>query len=337
MRGCDNMCSYCIVPFTRGRERSRDASSILKEVERAAEQGYREITLLGQNVNSYRDLKGATKSELKQGLVGGETITSDGFSTIYKPKVGGTRFAELLEQVALVDTNMRVRFTSPHPKDFPDELLRVITDRPNVCKQIHMPAQSGSSSVLAAMRRGYTQESYIELVDHIRDVIPDVSLSSDFISGFCGETEQDHQNTLDLIQYVQYDQAFLYAYSMREKTNAHRKLIDDVPEHTKKRRLSEAIKMFNAGASVANSNRVGSKEIVLVDGTSKRSEVELVGRSDGNIKTVFAEGELPIDSGGVGRPTVGSYVEVEVESTTSMTMRAKPLRIVTSLEGAARL
>ncbi|XP_017739594.1 PREDICTED: CDK5 regulatory subunit-associated protein 1 isoform X3 [Rhinopithecus bieti] len=210
MRGCDNMCSYCIVPFTRGRERSRPVASILEEVKKLSEQGLKEVTLLGQNVNSFRD-----NSEVQFNNAV-STNLSRGFATNYKAKQGGLRFAHLLDQVSRVDPEMRIRFTSPHPKDFPDEVLQLIHERDNICKQIHLPAQSGSSRVLEAMRRGYSREAYVELVHHIKESIPGVSLSSDFIAGFCGETEEDHVQTVSLLREVQYNMGFLFAYSMRQ-------------------------------------------------------------------------------------------------------------------------
>ncbi|XP_045018581.1 mitochondrial tRNA methylthiotransferase CDK5RAP1 isoform X2 [Bubalus bubalis] len=210
MRGCDNMCSYCIVPFTRGRERSRPVASILEEVRKLSEQGLKEVTLLGQNVNSFRD-----NSEVQFNNAV-STNLSRGFSTNYKAKQGGLRFAHLLDQVSRIDPEMRIRFTSPHPKDFPDEVLQLIHERDNICKQIHLPAQSGSSRVLEAMRRGYSREAYVELIHHIRESIPGVSLSSDFIAGFCGETEEDHLQTVSLLREVQYNIGFLFAYSMRQ-------------------------------------------------------------------------------------------------------------------------
>ncbi|XP_076967417.1 mitochondrial tRNA methylthiotransferase CDK5RAP1 isoform X2 [Tamandua tetradactyla] len=210
MRGCDNMCSYCIVPFTRGRERSRPVASILEEVRKLSEQGLKEVTLLGQNVNSFRD-----NSEIQFNNTV-STNLSRGFTTNYKTKQGGLRFAHLLDQVSRVDPEMRIRFTSPHPKDFPDEVLQLIHERDNICKQIHLPAQSGSTRVLEAMRRGYSREAYVELIHHIRDSIPGVSLSSDFIAGFCGETEGDHLQTVSLLREVQYNTGFLFAYSMRQ-------------------------------------------------------------------------------------------------------------------------
>uniref|UniRef100_A0A674DXH2 Mitochondrial tRNA methylthiotransferase CDK5RAP1 n=1 Tax=Salmo trutta TaxID=8032 RepID=A0A674DXH2_SALTR len=212
MRGCDNMCSYCIVPFTRGRERSRPVSSILEEVHILSEQGVKEVTLLGQNVNSYRDTSEEQFCSSEPGQL------SRGFRTVYRARPGGLRFADLLDRVSLIDPDMRIRFTSPHPKDFPDEVLQLIKERANICKQIHLPAQSGSSTVLQAMRRGYSREAYLELVDNIKTIIPGVSLSSDFISGFCGETEEDHLQTLSLIREVRYNVGFLFAYSMRKES-----------------------------------------------------------------------------------------------------------------------
>ena len=210
MRGCDNMCTYCIVPFTRGKERSRPVDSIEREVRTLVEeQGIKEVTLLGQNVNSFRDLSMEPhKPEASQ-------IVS-GFKTVYKTKVGGLRFAELLERVANISPELRIRFTSPHPKDFPNAVLEVIKRYPNICKSLHIPAQSGNSSVLERMRRGYTRESYLELVKHVREILPNVSLSSDFICGFCGETEEEFEETLALIDEVKYNVAFLFPYSMRE-------------------------------------------------------------------------------------------------------------------------
>lgn len=209
MRGCDNMCSYCIVPFTRGRERSRPIESIEYEAKQLYSQGIKEVTLLGQNVNSYRDLR------VDQELKTTDTMAS-GFKTVYKTKKGGMRFAELLERIAEAVPEMRIRFTSPHPKDFPDHVLRVMKKYPNICENIHLPAQSGNSNVLERMRRGYTREAYLELVDHIRSIMPNVGLSSDFICGFCGETDEEFSDTISLIEQVRYNVAYLFAYSMRE-------------------------------------------------------------------------------------------------------------------------
>lgn len=260
MRGCDNMCSYCIVPFTRGRERSRGISSVEEEVRMLAEQGVKEVTLLGQNVNSYRDI--STKSSSNS------TEIVKGFKTVYKNKEGGARFAELLARIAETSPEVRIRFTSPHPKDFPDEVLTIIKKYPNICKSLHLPAQSGSSSVLERMRRGYTREAYLELISHVRDTIPNVSLSSDFICGFCGETDEEFNDTITLLENVKYNVAYLFPYSMREKTTAHRRLKDDVPEEVKKERLIRMIETFRNGAQEQNQKLIGNTELILIEGVS---------------------------------------------------------------------
>lgn len=211
MRGCDNMCTYCIVPFTRGKERSRPCDSIEREVRHLVErQGVKEITLLGQNVNSYRDI--SNESELP----GEAHNLVTGFKTVYKQKQGGLRFAELLERIANISPEVRIRFTSPHPKDFPDAVLDTISRYPNICNSLHIPAQSGSSAVLERMRRGYTREAYVDLIDHVRQTLPNVSLSSDFICGFCGETEEEFAETLTLMERIKYNIAYLFPYSTRE-------------------------------------------------------------------------------------------------------------------------
>ncbi|XP_061864926.1 mitochondrial tRNA methylthiotransferase CDK5RAP1 [Colius striatus] len=315
MRGCDNMCSYCIVPFTRGRERSRPIASILQEVRMLSDQGVKEVTLLGQNVNSFRDT-----SEVQFQPAAAPAL-SRGFSTVYKAKAGGLRFAHLLDQVSRIDPEMRIRFTSPHPKDFPDEVLQLIQERHNICKQLHLPAQSGSTRVLEAMRRGYTREAYLELVQHVRESIPGVSLSSDFITGFCGETEDDHQQTVALLREVRYNVGFLFAYSMRQKTRAHHRLQDDVPPETKRRRLQELIAVFREEAARANEAMVGQSQLVLVEGPSKRSASELCGRNDGNIKVIFPDTEAAAGGGAPARARPGDYVLVKVTSASSQTLR----------------
>ncbi|NXX26041.1 CK5P1 protein, partial [Nicator chloris] len=333
MRGCDNMCSYCIVPFTRGRERSRPIASILQEVRMLSDQGVKEVTLLGQNVNSFRDL-----SEVQFQSVAAPGL-SRGFSTVYKAKPGGLRFSHLLDQVSRIDPEMRIRFTSPHPKDFPDEasVLQLIQERHNICKQLHLPAQSGSTRVLEAMRRGYTREAYLELVHHVRDSIPGVSLSSDFITGFCGETEEDHQQTVSLLREVRYNIGFLFAYSMRQKTRAHHRLQDDVPTDVKKRRLEQLIATFREEAVRANAALVGQAQLVLVEGPSKRSASELCGRNDGNIKVIFPDAELEdaAECRAPGRAQPGDYVMVKVTSASSQTLRGVPLCRTTLSRAAA--
>ncbi|GAB5569278.1 mitochondrial tRNA methylthiotransferase CDK5RAP1 [Prionailurus iriomotensis] len=276
MRGCDNMCSYCIVPFTRGRERSRPVASILEEVRKLSEQGLKEVTLLGQNVNSFRD---SSEVQFNNAV---STNLSRGFSTNYKPKQGGLRFAHLLDHVSRVDPEMRIRFTSPHPKDFPDEI--------------------------------YSREAYVELVHHIRESIPGVSLSSDFIAGFCGETEEDHLQTVSLLREVQYNMGFLFAYSMRQKTRAYHRLKDDVPEEVKLRRLEELITVFREEATKANMASVGCTQLVLVEGHSKRSATDLCGRNDGNLKVIFPNVEMEdVSNSGVRvRAQPGDYVLVKI-------------------------
>ncbi|KAM9362323.1 mitochondrial tRNA methylthiotransferase CDK5RAP1 [Symphorus nematophorus] len=321
MRGCDNMCSYCIVPFTRGRERSRPVSSILEEVCMLSDQGVKEVTLLGQNVNSYRD----TSEE--QFCGSDPTQLSRGFQTVYRAKQGGLRFSDLLDRVSRIDADMRIRFTSPHPKDFPDEVLHLIAERGNICQQIHLPAQSGSSKVLEAMRRGYTREAYLELVKNIKRIIPEVSLSSDFISGFCGETEDDHQQTLSLIREVGYNVGFLFAYSMRKKTHAFHRLQDDVPAEVKQRRLEECISVFREEAAKVNAALIGSTQLVLVEGASKRSAKDLCGRTDGNMKVIFPKEDVAVQpsESNTAPLRAGDYVLVKILSANSQSLRGRAL------------
>ncbi|XP_060925018.1 CDK5 regulatory subunit-associated protein 1 [Limanda limanda] len=321
MRGCDNMCSYCIVPFTRGRERSRPVSSILEEVRMLSDQGVKEVTLLGQNVNSYRD----TSEE--QFCSSDLTTLSRGFKTVYRTKQGGLRFSDLLDRVSQIDPDMRIRFTSPHPKDFPDEVLHLIAERGNICNQIHLPAQSGSSRVLNAMRRGYTREAYLDLVKNVKRIIPEVALSSDFISGFCGETEDDHQQTLSLIREVGYNVGFLFAYSMRKKTHAHHRLEDDVPAEVKRRRLEECIGVFREEAARVNATLIGSIQLVLVEGQSKRSAEDLCGRTEGNVKVIFPKEDVAVqDAESTTAPiSAGDYVLVKILSASSQSLKGRAL------------
>ena len=283
MRGCDNMCSFCVVPFTRGRERSRPLESILNEIRQLSDQGYKEVTLLGQNVNSYKD--------------------------------GNHTFSTLMDKASLLDPEMRFRFSSPHPKDFPDELLYLIAERPNLCNYIHIPAQAGSDSMLERMRRPYTRDQYLQLIEKMKGIIPGLSLSTDIIAGFCGETEEEHQQTLSLMREVEYDLAYMFAYSERERTLAYRKFEDDVPEEVKKRRLSEIISQQMSIQHRRNHDEIGHRHVVLVEGTSKRSEQQMSGRTDTNKIAVFDRNDFE----------KGDYVEVEITGSTSATLIAKPI------------
>ena len=304
-RGCNNRCSFCIVPFTRGIERSRDLESIVDEVKMLSEDGFKEVTLLGQNVNTWKPGKGI-----------------------------GTRFAELLYAVAQVDPNMRIRFTSPHPKDFPDDVLYCIAENPNICRGIHLPAQSGSSRMLDIMRRGHTRDEYLRLVDNIRSIIPNVELSTDMISGFCGETEEDHLETISLMRLVKYQQAFMFAYSMREKTRAHRRMVDDVPQDIKLKRLQEVVSTFRETAlESSKANDIGREHVVLVEGHSKRSTencVQLTGKNDGFKRCVFSDSF--VESHATGNNTItrqvkpGDFVVVKALDAGVSTLQCEVLR-----------
>ncbi|XP_028042180.1 CDK5 regulatory subunit-associated protein 1 [Bombyx mandarina] len=316
MRGCDNMCTYCIVPFTRGRERSRPVDSIVEEVQQLADQGVKEVTLLGQNVNSYRDISKATEKT--------NTSVAKGFRTVYKNKKGGLRFADLLDKVSSVDPEMRIRFTAAHPKDFPDEVLQIISERPNICKMLHLPAQSGSTAVLDRMRRGYTREAYLELVDHVKSCIPAVGLSTDMICGFCGETEEEFEETLSLMELVDYNTAFLFPYSMREKTTAYRRYEDDVPDHVKKERHGRLLEVYRRKSQTLNEAEVGNTHLVLVEGVVKKTG-QLYGRNEVYMKVVFDEGEIMSDDGGKRAMRIGDYVAVKIVGAKSSVLSGVPL------------
>lgn len=283
MRGCDNMCAFCVVPFTRGRERSRPMESILREIQQLSDQGYKEITLLGQNVNSYQ------------------------YQNI--------DFTRLMDEASKVNPEIRFRFSSPHPKDFPEPLLHLIAERPNLCNYIHIPAQAGSDTMLERMRRPYTREQYLKLTNRMREIIPGVSLSTDIIAGFCGETEEEHEATMTLMKEVEYDLAYMFAYSERERTLAQRKYEDDVPEKVKKRRLTEIITQQMNIQQRRNNNEIGNVRIVLAEGTSKKSDEQLSGRSDTNKMVVFDKEHYQ----------KGDYVAVEITDCTSATLIGKPL------------
>ncbi|KAK5968869.1 ADP-ribosylation factor 5 [Trichostrongylus colubriformis] len=319
MRGCDNMCTYCVVPLTRGRERSRPIDSIIDEVRQLSDEGVKQITLLGQNVNSYRDMSVSTY--VMDGVL--PTTTVPGFSTVYKPKTGGRTFLTLLEKVSEVDPEMRIRFTSPHPKDFPIEVIKLIKERPNICNQLHLPAQSGDNDTLERMGRGYTREAYLQLVEDIRSVLPGVSLTSDFIAGFCGETEDAHRRTVQLIRDVKYTFCYVFPYSMREKTRAHYRLTDDVPEDVKRRRHEELATVFREESLALHKSLMGTEQLVLVEGVSRRSPTALQGRADCGTKVIFEN---------CGHFEAGNYVVVKINDCSSQSLRGDPLRKTTLKE-----
>jgi len=298
MRGCDNMCTFCVVPFTRGREESRPVTTILSEVAQLAEEGYKEVTLLGQNVNSYH------------------YTDEDGTSV---------SFPELVDRVSRVSPEMRVRYSTSHPKDCTDDLLRVHRERPNVCNYIHLPVQHGNTEVLDRMRRTYTREEYLGLIERARALCPGVSFSTDLIAGFCGETEAQHEDTLSLMRTVRYDHAYMFKYSERPQTYAARKFEDDVPEDVKQRRLEEIIELQNRHSKESNEAEIGRVHTVLVEGTSKKSDQQLFGRTDTNKGVVFDREDYE----------QGDYVKVRIEDCTSSTLLGTALE-KTTLEEAAR-
>ncbi|PKU71352.1 CDK5RAP1-like protein [Dendrobium catenatum] len=324
MRGCNNMCSFCIVPFTRGRERSRRVESIVREVGELHEQGVKEVMLLGQNVNSYNDL-----SAVKDVEPGSSWELSEGFSNNCRVRNKGLRFSDLLDQLSMKFPEMRFRYTSPHPKDFPDELLYIMRDRYNICKNIHLPAQTGSTTVLQRMRRGYTREAYLDLVKKIRSIIPDVGISSDFICGFCGETEDEHADTLSLMKAVGYDNAYMFAYSLREKTHAHRNYADDVPENVKQRRLTEIIEAFRESKGQCFDSQIGTIQLILVEGPNKRHpETELTGKSDRGHRVSFPCMPLRHSSAAdveLRKPVAGDFVEVRILKSTQASLSGEAL------------
>lgn len=291
MRGCDNMCSFCVVPFTRGRERSRDPETIVQEARDLFNRGYREVTLLGQNVDSYRwnlTRKGEVKDEAM-------------------PTVN---FAQLMEKVALVNPDLRIRFSTSHPKDMTDEVLEVMAKYENICNYIHLPVQSGNNEVLHKMNRGYTREWYLNRIEAIRRIIPGCAISTDIIAGFCTETDEQHKDTVDLMKEVKYDFAYMFKYSERPKTLAQRKFEDDVLEEVKTKRLQEIIDIQQQSSLESNQRAVGNVYKVLVEGTSKRSTEQLFGRNSQNAVIIFPKEDA--------KP--GDYVHVKVNSCTAATL-----------------
>jgi tRNA-2-methylthio-N6-dimethylallyladenosine synthase len=288
MRGCNNMCSYCVVPYVRGAERSRDPHSIIHEAEGLFESGYREVTLIGQNVNSYL-WEGAGKR---------------------------VKFHELLKKVAAINPELRVRFSTSHPKDISNDLLITIAQHENICNHIHLPAQSGSSRILRLMNRDYTREWYMERIEAIRNIITDCAVSTDMMAGFCTETEEDHQQSLSLMEWVGYDFAYMFKYSERPGTRAARSLKDDVPEEVKTRRLNEIISLQNKLSSRSKKEDTGKIHKVLIEGFSRKSDEFLFGRNSQNKVVVFPGGENK----------KGEYVNVLVEKSTSATLIGKTIQ-----------
>ena len=291
MRGCDNMCSFCVVPFTRGRERSRDPKTIVAECQDLFDKGYREVTLLGQNVDSYRwniSAKGEVKNEAEP----------------------TTNFAQLMEMVALVSPLLRVRFSTSHPKDMTNDVLEMMAKYENICSYIHLPVQSGHTDVLYRMNRGYSREWYLERIAAIKSIIPGCAISTDIITGFCGETAQEHEATLSLMDIVQYDFAYMFKYSERPKTLAERRYKDDVPEEVKGQRLNEIIEKQLAHSLASNQRMVGTIQKVLIEGNSKRSAEHLCGRTGSNAMVVFPK----------ENQEKGNYVQVRITDCTSATL-----------------
>lgn len=290
MRGCNNMCSFCVVPFTRGRERSRNAESVVNECRELFSQGYREVTLLGQNVDSYYYVNG------------------DGLS-------GAVNFAGLLEKVALISPLLRVRFSTSHPKDITDEVLTTMARYENICKYIHLPVQSGSTRILQLMNRTYTREWYMKKVDRIREIMPDCGLSADIIAGFCTEEEKDHEDTLSIMDYSKYDMSYMFFYSERPGTLAQRRYRDDVDESIKKRRLLEIVNVQNRLSLQSNQRDVGKVFKVLIEGDSKRSANDWMGRTSQNKVVVFPKAGY--------NASKGEYVFVTINACTQATLLGK--------------
>ncbi|HXH19148.1 MAG TPA: tRNA (N6-isopentenyl adenosine(37)-C2)-methylthiotransferase MiaB [Chitinophagales bacterium] len=299
MRGCDNMCSFCVVPFTRGRERSRNPQSIVKEARQLFEQGYREVTLLGQNVDSYHwSPRFSSKKEIHKALSAGESPGGD------------CTFSQLLEKVAQIHPGLRVRFSTSNPRDMTDDVLHTIARYDNICKHIHLPVQSGSSRILEKMNRGHNREWYLQRIEAIRRIIPGCGITTDIITGFCSETEEDHHETLSLMQEVNYDWAFMFHYSERPGTLAERRYEDDVPLETKKRRLNEVIALQQRLSYESNKRDIGKTFTVLAEGVSKKSERQLFGRNSQNKAVVFERKNF--------KP--GDYVNVKVTDCTAATL-----------------
>ena len=296
-RGCDNMCTFCVVPFTRGRERSRDPKSILGEIKSMVDQNYKEITLLGQNVDSFLWFGGGLKKNFKKASEMVQATAVD--------------FAQLLDMCATEFPKTRFRFSTSNPQDMSLDVIHVMAKHKNICKYIHLPVQSGSNAMLKAMNRQHTREEYMELIDNIYKIVPEMSLSQDMIVGFCGETEEDHKDTLALMEYVKYDFGFMFTYSERPGTLAGKKMDDDVPHAVKKRRLQEVIDLQQIHALYRTQQHLGKTEEFLIEGTSKKNPNEWKGRNTQNTVAVFAKGTYKL----------GDFVMVKVEDCTSATLK----------------
>jgi tRNA-2-methylthio-N6-dimethylallyladenosine synthase len=301
-RGCDNMCTFCVVPFTRGRERSRNPETILSEAKELFSKGYKEVTLLGQNVDSYL-------------WYGKEGLKKNYENLSEEEKAQSMNFAQLMEQVALISPELRVRFSTSHPKDITDEFLEIMAKYDNICKYIHLPFQSGNTRVLEKMNRGYSREWYMGRIDKIKEVMPDCAISADIIAGFCSETEEEHKDTLSLMEYVKYDFAYMFKYSERPNTAAQRKFEDDVPEEDKSRRLAEIVALQRQHSLEAHQDYVGGTYEVLVEKVSKKSDQELAGRTSQNTVVVFPKKHFK----------VGDYVQVKVNDCTGGTLLGEAL------------
>ncbi|NER18785.1 tRNA (N6-isopentenyl adenosine(37)-C2)-methylthiotransferase MiaB [Spongiivirga citrea] len=295
-RGCDNMCTFCVVPFTRGRERSRDPQSILEEVQELWDKGFKEVTLLGQNVDSYLWYGGGLKKDFK--------------NASEMQKATSVDFAKLLDMVAIAQPKMRIRFSTSNPQDMHESVLHAIAKHRNICSYIHLPVQSGSTRILKEMNRQHTREEYMALIDKVREIIPDCAISQDMITGFPTETEEDHQDTLSLMEYVKYDFGFMFAYSERPGTLAARKMEDDIPEDVKKHRLNEIINMQQKHSKYRTEQFLGKTVEVLIEKESKRSNKHWAGRNSQNTMTVFPKGDYK----------VGDFVMVKINECTSATL-----------------
>jgi tRNA-2-methylthio-N6-dimethylallyladenosine synthase len=295
-RGCDNMCTFCVVPFTRGRERSRDPKSILAEVSNLAENGFKEVTLLGQNVDSYLWYGGGPKKDFEKA------------STLQQKTA--VHFHHLLDLVAQAHPGIRIRFSTSNPQDMTRDVLHIMAKHPNICNYIHLPVQSGSNNVLKAMNRQHTREEYMQLIDDIKQLLPDCGISQDMIAGFPNETEQDHKDTLSLMEYVTYDFGFMFMYSERPGTPAAKKMEDTIPEGVKKRRLQEIVDMQQKHSRIRNDQQLGKTVEVLIEKTSKRSEQKWSGRAPQNTVVVFPKEHYKI----------GDFVSVKIDTCTSATL-----------------